>query len=236
MTSPTRYLPPTGRRLWHYVLGFGVGFGVGIAPFLGKVKVPGFSALLEIYPVQMQKDLIPLSAFLLGTVAVAVQFYSARLWSAANLQRYFGLLFVSLLVAFLILVILYKSFVVLVPFEEAGAGGSVHVLIGWSRSGNCCPADVGDIECIRDLSIDPGMIDQCWKNVRLIELALTIPYLFLMSGFVALVGLLLFKPPGQEGREPAPARPAAKSKAKPRPGARGRGKSPPPAGPADRRP
>jgi hypothetical protein len=232
MINFTKYLPPFVRRLLQYVLGFGVGFGVGMAPFLGTYKVPFFPALLSIYPSQMQKLLIPLSAFLFGTVAVAVQYYSAKRRSAAILDRYFGWLLVSLLAAFLILVVLYKIFVIAVPIEETGH--SVNVVIGLSRSATCCPPALGDRECVREVSLNPAAIDSCWKHVQLVELALSIPYLFLLSGFVALVGLLLFKEKGQAPGQAAPARAAAKSKASPRTGARRSGK-PPPARPAGRR-
>jgi hypothetical protein len=228
-----RYLPPFVRRLLQYVLGFGVGFGVGMAPFLGTYKVRFFPALLSLYPMQMQQSLIPLSAFLLGTVAVAVQYYSFNHRSDAILDRYFGRLLVSLLAAFLILVVLYKIFVLAVPIEATG--NWVRVVIGLSRSAQCCPPEVGDRECVKDVSVDPAEIDSCWKYVPLVELALSIPYLFLLSGFVALVGLLLFKEKGRAPDQRAPARAAAKSTARPRTGARRSDKAPPPARPAGRR-
>src|ERR1700688_4642810 len=200
MTSPTDYLPPTGRRLWHYILGFGVGIGVGLAPFLGRVKVPGFSALLDLYPLQMQQYLIPLSAFLLGTIAVAVQYYSAQRRSAAILDRYFRSLIVSLLGAFLILVVLYTQFVLPVKVEETGEW--VHVVISWSRSAGCCPG-LEDLDCIKQRSLDPAAIDSCWKHLPLVKLALSVPYLFSRGSFPARVGLLLFREQGQEPRQPA---------------------------------
>jgi hypothetical protein len=234
VTNFVKYLPANTRLLLRYVLGFGVGFGVGMAPFLGRVKVPGFSALLELYPRQMQQYLIPLSAFLLGTVAVAVQYYSYNRRTTATLDRRFGWLLVSLLAAFVILVGLYTTFVIAVPIEATG--GWAHVVIGWSRSATCgCPPKMSDRECVKEVSLDPTAIDSCWDHVPLFEFALTIPYLFLLSGFVALVGLLLFKEKDREAGQTAPARAAARSKAKSGTGGRRSGKAPPPARPAGRR-
>src|SRR4051812_25046827 len=72
------FSPPTplAKRFVRSVLGFGVGVGLGLAPFLGKLGVPGFSALLSLFPEALSAFLIPVSAFLMGMLAAVTQFYS----------------------------------------------------------------------------------------------------------------------------------------------------------------
>ena len=70
--------PPTplAQRYVRYVVGFGVAVGVGLAPFLGKV--PGLDVLARLFPPDLKSTLIPFSAFLMGLIAVAIQYYSAE--------------------------------------------------------------------------------------------------------------------------------------------------------------
>src|SRR2546428_8882223 len=76
----TGFPPPPTRVVggWvRYVLGFGVSVAIGLSPFLGNVGVPGFRPILNLFP-QLPNDtrstIIPLSSFLMGVVAVVVQF------------------------------------------------------------------------------------------------------------------------------------------------------------------
>ena len=79
---------PFVKRLVQYVLSFGVAFAVGLAPFLGKAKVPGFSAFIDIYPVDVQDWLIPMSGLLMGMIAVIVNVAHNREPSAKKLNRW----------------------------------------------------------------------------------------------------------------------------------------------------
>jgi hypothetical protein len=205
MTRPATILPPSSlaRRLVRYILGFSVGIALGLAPFLGRVKVPGFSALLELYPVQMQQNLIILSGFLLGIVAVAVQFYATKASPTAILERYFGSLLKAMLAVLLLLVVLYQTSVVSFPIEKQVSvvphrveTHRYSVVVGWFRANSAacsCPPAMSAINCVEQHSIDLRMVSACWKYLPLFELALTIPYLFLLGGFGTLVGLLLLK-------------------------------------------
>jgi hypothetical protein len=199
MTEPTGVRAPTtlSRRFVRYVLGFGVGVSIGLAPYLGKIGVPGFSSLLELYPIELKRELIPLSAFLLGIVAVTVQFYSAKTASGALLRRHFRTMLFTLIAGFLISVALYQQFVIAVPIEE---GHHITVVIGWPRSPHCGCGTLDDLDCVRHLSVDPGAISGCWNNVHLVEFALVISYLFLLGGFGALVGLLLLSEESEKAR------------------------------------
>jgi hypothetical protein len=247
MTSPATILPPTslGRRLVRYTLGFTVGIAVGLAPFLGRVKVPGFSALLELYPVQMQQNLIILSSFLLGIVAIAIQYYATKASPTALLDRYFASLLKAMLAMLLLLVVLYQTSVVSIPIEKqvSAVPGQVEthrysVVVGWFRANSAacsCPPAMSAIDCVEQHSLAPRMVASCWKCLEVFELALTIPYLFLLGGLFTLVGLLLLKEEEERrlARSPAPApgptltaaagpKASPSARPKPRPGPRRR--------------
>ena len=44
----------------------GVTLGVGLAPMLGKIHVPGFSPIAEVFPVNLQRGVLPFATFLLA--------------------------------------------------------------------------------------------------------------------------------------------------------------------------
>ena len=186
--------PPTPliRRLVRYVAGFGVGVGLGLAPFLGTIQVPGFEALLGLFPPELQRTLIPLSAFLMGLVAMAVQFYAGERIARSALRRRFRRALIALLVGLLLFVGLHTLFVKSLPTD--GGAGSAVVTIGWQRLPSCgCPPTLSDAECVKSLSADPAAIESCWgsRQLGLARLSLTLAYLVLTGGFAALAGLLL---------------------------------------------
>jgi hypothetical protein len=192
--------PPTGlaRLFVRYLVGFSVGVAIGLAPFLGVLPVPGFRALLDLFPQQLKDDLIPLSAFLLGVVVVAVQFYAGEALSRPRLKRLFRLALIGILAGFFLFVVIHRWFVVTVPF---GDDRHAAFAVSWQRSERCdCNASEGkeyldDQECIRQLSFDPAGVEHCWGSGRLrfVTTALTLPYLVLTSGLGLLVGLLLLQ-------------------------------------------
>lgn len=216
--SASEALPtqPLSRRFVRYVLSFGVSVGVGMAPFLGKVKVPGFEALLELFPRQLQGVLIPLSAFLMGLVALAIQFYHGEIIAAGRLRKYFRMGFIAMLTGLFLFLVLYKLFVIRVPL--AGGESYAAVVVTPTRLETCgCLPRLTDHDCVRTLSFDPAGLATCWggEALEVRELSLMIPYLLLTSGFGALIGLLILK----EDRRGSvrPARPAKRLPRAPRP-------------------
>jgi hypothetical protein len=185
--------PPVARRFIWYVTSFMVTVAVGLAPFLGKVRVRGFDALLDLFPLQLQHGLIPVSAFFMGVVVVAVQFYSSGKLSLALLDRRFKLGLYSTVAALLILFIVYLTFVVLVPID---GDRSIAVLVGWSPQGACCK-DVKDnaIECVKQTSLDPSAIRNCWGNgqITTVTVLMSLPYLACTGGVGVLVGIIIVK-------------------------------------------
>ncbi|MES1242419.1 MAG: hypothetical protein ABUT39_12430 [Acidobacteriota bacterium] len=203
---------PISRRLVRYVVGFGIAVGVGMAPFLGRV--PGVGSLLELFPPDMRRTLIPLSVFLMGIVAVAVQFYSAEAISRAALRRRFSLALTALLAGLLVLLGLYAVFVETVSVSKGELMETRAVVTGADpRTPSCgCPQELSNAECVKNLSLNPAAIDSCWgRSLRLVRFSLSLSYLLLTGGFGALVGLLLLQEESRRAKEKRSRPPAAAS-------------------------
>jgi hypothetical protein len=210
MSPRTSLGAPTdlARRYVSYVRGFGVSIAIGLAPFLGKVRLPGFSALLEAVPFQLQDVLIPLSAFLMGLIAVAVQFYAGEKVEPARLRALFAAGLAALAAGLVLFVAFSLSFV---ERQEFG-GRSVGVIVTPSRLTGCgCPKEIDDKACIQELSLQKAALDSCWggpaQHRR--ELALSLTYLFLTGGFASMIGLLLLQEGSRGPRGKAAATPPA---------------------------
>jgi hypothetical protein len=181
---------PLARRFVGYVAGFGIAIGIGLAPFLGKI--PGVDALLDVFPKSLWSTLIPFSVFLMGLIAIVVQFYSGETIHRATVRRRFKWSFGSLLGGFALLVLFYNWLVVTVPIE--GGEKTIPFVIGFSKSPDCgCkPPTINNKECIKQLSFEEAKIETCW-NTGLSRTLLQFSYLLLTGGFAALVGLLLLQ-------------------------------------------
>ncbi|HSL83636.1 MAG TPA: hypothetical protein VLF66_12750 [Thermoanaerobaculia bacterium] len=197
--SPT---PPTalGRKYVRYVVGFGVGVAVGMAPFLGLLDVPLFAPLLSMFPESVRGTAIPLSAFLMGLVAVGIQFASGEEVSRRWLRWSFATTFVALVVGLVVLLNLYSGNVLTVPNVEAADGRTIDVrlVVGGERPvlplpGCECSPTQGDVACIQEIGFENAAA--CWgrRQVTRAEKSLTLAYLFLTGGFGALIGLLLLQ-------------------------------------------
>ncbi len=185
---------PTARKLVRYLLGFGVGVAVGLAPFLGVLRIPLFAPLLDLIPRQVQSTLIPLSAALMGMVAVVVQWYGGVRVNHQWLHRKFirGLVFSGVMLV--VLIVVHTQVVVAVPI--LGGEYSVTFLVGFSRPVRPpCTEDVSDAECIKLISLDPSLVESFWgdRQVRLARLALMMSYLLFTSSFGALIGLIILR-------------------------------------------
>lgn len=193
-TSADKILPPTplARRYVRLLLGFTVGVAIGMAPFLGNVEVPGFRALLNVMPFQIQYELVSLSAFFMGMVAVAVQFYAAEEISRPVLRKRFGFALIALVVGFFLFVILRNLFTVSVERGDR----HVTVLYGPSPLKDCgCGNPRNAAACIKELSLDKAAIASCWdeEDLKKRGLILEISYLLLTGGLGGLIGILFLQ-------------------------------------------
>lgn len=188
--------PPTplARRLVRYILGFGVGVGVGLAPYLGLLKIPLFAPLLDLIPESIQNTLIPLSAALMGIVAVAAQWYGGEAITRKWLRRLFARALTLAGLSFVLLLAVHTLLVVRVPI--LGGDDTVSFVVGFVRpSKPPCTEGVSDAECIKKITLDPAAVESFWgdRQVRLARLSLMISYLLFTGTFGALIGLILLR-------------------------------------------
>lgn len=194
MSESPRKLPTIlSARFVKYVVGFTVAVGFGLAPFLGLVKVPGYQALLEIFNDPMdQQALFPFSIFLMGVIAVAVQFYSGERISRRAIRRRFAAALAALLVGLFGLFWLHESRVVRKSFSDASV--PLVVVLGWAKSDDCpCSSTESTeeiLDCLADYGYRPGL---CWPGSRGVKRTMKLAYLLLTGGFAALVGILLLQ-------------------------------------------
>ena len=204
--------PPTtlGRRYVRYVVGFGVGVAVGMAPFLGVLDVPLFAPLLSLFPRSVRIPAIPLSSFLMGLVAVGIQFASGEKVPRRFLRWSFAGTFVALVVGLVVLLNLYTQNVLTVPNVEGADGRTIDVrlVVGGERPNRplptcrCLPEE-SDVDCAKGLTFEG--LELCWgrRQVRRAENSLTLAYLFLTGSFGALIGLLLLQEGAKRKRRQA---------------------------------
>lgn len=210
--SPALPRIPSPALKWvRLVVAFGVSVSIGLAPFLGTVGVPGFHSLLSLFPelpFDTTKTVIPLAAFLMGIVAVGVQFYASNRPEWSRLGIVFKRVMLLIAGALLILLIVHVMSVEQVQVETPESSESISVLLGVSRPETCkeCEPAMSNRECLEYTTLSPARILSCWSEpqIRLTFLALALAYLVLMSAFGALVGVLVLQDGIGVGQHAAP--------------------------------
>jgi hypothetical protein len=200
---------PLARRFVRHCVGFGVAVGVGLAPLLGKV--PGVDALTQLLPASLQgPPLIPITAFLMGVIAVAVQFYAGEKLGRTLIRRRFKVTALVLLASLVLLFLFSKLWVVRLTLGDGVQAPPL--LVGAWKPAGCCDGIQSTSRCLEELSLDPAAIESCWGRALLVsELALSFAYLTVMGSFGALIGLLLL----QQEALTARSRPRRKSEDRP---------------------
>jgi hypothetical protein len=195
MNEPLAPPTPLARQFVRLLVGFGVGVGVGSAPFLGTVDVPLFEQLVEVFPNEGRNRLFALGAFAMGLVAVAVQFYAGEASSRQRVRRLFSRTLLTIVLALAALGVLVVKFVE--QIDVAGGEVASFAIAGERRPATICPCDpaVSDQECLASLTANPALIDRCWSPDATdnVHLALVAAYLLLTGGFGALIGLLILQ-------------------------------------------
>jgi hypothetical protein len=186
--------PPITQRFVRYVLGFGISVAVGLAPFLGKVKVPLFEPLLNILPPTEQSVAIPISATLMGIIAVAVQWYAYEHLPRNRLRRIFAR---TLVLAVVALLAFYIVNMMVVSRVSVGDDSTAVLIHGYGAAACQECAGKSDVECLRHITFDPGRVEACWGSpqLRLARMSLTLTYFAATGMFAAIVGLLVLGTP-----------------------------------------
>jgi hypothetical protein len=231
-TTPQPELAPTKRtdeyaRLMRW---FGFWFVASLAPFLGTMKIPGFRALIELYPDSLQNWLIPLSGIFMGMMAVIVEFAAAKAKDDDQLTRWFIRDIVIFGMSLILLVSVYIFTVVHVSqrfaagpnepakyIQQTVITGSRSVPAQWSGSDCKCRQGQPATRCLASISLNPNNIETCFGStwIGVVTLALVLLYLAVTGSFAAAVGLLviarrsLVKASNAEPLLPSPAPPGA---------------------------
>jgi len=192
--------PPTAtaKQLVLRILGYGVWVGIALAPWLGKLKVRLFSALIELYPESLQDWLIPVSAALVGMIVVVIDFATNERTSKAAIRRWFIATVIVFVSTLLTLVWIYPD---LVARVEKGLEGDrmayLAVVTGTPEvpgplpaKCKCTPGDPAE-QCVGDVGLKPANVRTCFGAVRINRAtrALTLLYLAVMASFAGAVGL-----------------------------------------------
>jgi hypothetical protein len=188
--------PPTplARKLVRYILGFGVGVGFGLAPYLGLLDLPLFKPLLALIPESIQNTVIPLSSALMGTAAVVTEFYGGEYVTRARLRRLFKRTLLIAIAAFIVLIVVHSFVVVTIPV--LGGKESVSFVVGFARPDKPpCSAEISDAACVKLLTLDTSEIESFWgdKQIRLAKVLLIIIYLLFTGSFGAIIGLIVIR-------------------------------------------
>jgi hypothetical protein len=168
---------------------FGVGVGIGLAPLLGAASVPGFQALLALFPVGVAQTLIPVSALLMGLLAFLA--YALAVSKGLPRRTVTRLMLSSVAVAITMLVILlivYVRVVIRVPYD--GNRQVASFVVGLERLASCPCADNSDAGCIEALSFRLTAIESCWGSRPIANntLVLELLYLGVLGAFGAALG------------------------------------------------
>lgn len=195
-TESTTPAPPTplAQKLVRYILGFGVGVGIGLAPYLGLLNLPLFKPLLALIPESIQNTVIPLSSALMGTVAVVIEYYGGEHISRAALRRLFKKTLITAAVTFIILIFIHTAVVVTIPI--LGGKEWVSFVVGFTRPiKSPCLADVSDAACVKLLTFDTSEIESFWgdRQIRFAKGLLILSYLAFTGSFGAIIGLTLMR-------------------------------------------
>jgi uncharacterized membrane protein len=193
-SKPPEPPTPLARKLVRYILGFGVGVGLGLAPYLGAFDLPFFKPLLGLIPELIQNTAIPLSSALMGIVAVVTEFYGGERLTRPMLRKLFKKTLLIAALAFIILIIVHTWIVVTVPI--LGGKESVSYVVGFSRPMRPpCTVDVSDAECIKYLTLDTSVIESFWgdRQIRVAKGLLILSYLSFTSAFGTIIGLIVLR-------------------------------------------
>jgi hypothetical protein len=187
--------PTTGRKFLKYLLWFVGTLGAGISPLLLGGKIPGFRAILDVFPADLQ-DVIPWASLLMSVTAVGVQFFGGQSIDARRLRRGFIATYALLVLSIFVLYFQYKATVI--RLQVPGANTKVAYLVGSTLLPTCECAKRGlqIRDCIgRVISVNPDEVAACYplREITTRASILSALYMFVMFSLGTLIGLLVLR-------------------------------------------
>jgi hypothetical protein len=188
--------PPLASTYVRLALAFGVTVAAGFAPLLGRVGIPGFTAILAVFPVNVQDGVVPFAAFIMALPAVALQFYADDRVSLKRIRRWFMIVFIMIIVAVTALFMMFTMFVI--DVRVPGMSQTVRYVVG-SRMAQDCPCIRLHLPIRRCVGAPAGLtvatedVEGCFneQEVTSRKLSLSLVYFVVMGGFGVLIGLLV---------------------------------------------
>jgi hypothetical protein len=188
--------PPLASTYVRLALAFGVTVAAGFAPLLGRVGIPGFTAILAVFPVNVQDAVVPFAAFIMALPAVALQFYADDRVSLKRIRRWFTIVLVIIIVAVTVLYTMFTMFVI--DVRVPGMLQTVRYVVG-SRMVQDCPCIRLNLPIRRCIGAPGGLtvatedVESCFdeQEITTRKLALSLAYFVVMGGFGVLIGLLV---------------------------------------------
>jgi hypothetical protein len=186
--------PPIVRSWVRLVVAFSASVALGLAPYLGKLRVPGFDALLSLIPDDLHSVALPLSAAFMGLIAVWIQ------WSAGNrprktwIQKRFRIMMFIGILGLILFWVVNTFVVVRIPIRAEDRVGVY--LIGFRRLPTSpCPPIISDVDCVRQVTPEESQLAKVWgdNQLRISRLALLGSYFVATSSFGMLVGLIVLQ-------------------------------------------
>jgi hypothetical protein len=191
VTDPTDRAPapPTklAQQFVRYFGGFAVGVGLALVPAL---------PLSVLFPNDLRPVLVSISAFVLGVIALAVQFVSSERLSRRLVRRLFVVALAAVAAGLVLLVPMYLSRVVTLEVPAAKQP-TQRFVVGRERLDPpaCpCPTAQNDKDCLQEY-ISTERISQCWTKSDLVysQLLLLSGFVVVTTGFGAMIGALLLQ-------------------------------------------
>jgi hypothetical protein len=201
MSSASRTaLPPlegASKVFVQRALEFMVSAAIGLAPLLGKTRVPGFESVLALYPQQLQGSLVPLSSFVMGAAVLTTDFFlRGKVPSEARARALFRRMLSLLGLSLIGILTIYSLAVAAVPYNNGEDHASFVIGFPPQRyASELCRkscAGISPAECIkRQTGFRTDVVTSCFGQtaVSLAGLVGSICYLTLMGTLAAMIGL-----------------------------------------------
>jgi hypothetical protein len=184
--------PPTSKYL-RYILSFVVTFGVGLTPLWGGKVIPGFHAILDVYPREL-RDVIPFASLIMSATAVGVQFFLGS--APRRLKTFFIATFAIFIGLVLATYVAYTAFVIRI--QVPASQQVVTYLVGSEPLPTCeCAKRRLEIRsCIGfAISVNPDEVAACFSREEFSrrKYVLATLYMLVMLSVGLLIGFLMLK-------------------------------------------